>query len=34
MFSLATDSALSIGLSQDAVDAPTTSTFPYVAAAA
>jgi hypothetical protein len=34
MFSLTTDSALSIGMSQDAVDAPTTSTFPYVAAAA
>jgi Domain of unknown function (DUF4331) len=33
MFSLTTDSALSIGLSQDAVDAPTTSSFPYVAAA-
>ncbi|MEU7305644.1 DUF4331 family protein [Streptomyces sp. NPDC007206] len=33
MFSLTTDSALSIGLSQDAVDTPTTSSFPYVAAA-
>ncbi|SEG92258.1 protein of unknown function [Actinacidiphila yanglinensis] len=33
MFSLATDSALSIGLSQDAVDSPATSYFPYVAPA-
>lgn len=34
MFSLATDSALSIGLSKDAVDAPPTPFFPYVAIAA
>ncbi|QIQ00914.1 DUF4331 family protein [Streptomyces liangshanensis] len=33
MFSLATDSALSIGLTKDAVDAPPTPYFPYVAAA-
>ncbi|GGX82421.1 DUF4331 family protein [Streptomyces fructofermentans] len=33
MFSLATDSALSIDLTKDAVDAPATSSFPYVAPA-
>lgn len=33
MFSLTTDSALSLGMSQDAVDAPATSSFPYVATA-
>jgi hypothetical protein len=34
MFSLTTDSALSVGLSHDAVDSPTTADFPYVAASA
>ncbi|MFI8002880.1 DUF4331 family protein [Streptomyces sp. NPDC086010] len=33
MFSLATDSALSVQLTKDAVDAPSTSFFPYVAPA-
>ncbi|MFJ4600818.1 DUF4331 family protein [Streptomyces griseoluteus] len=33
MFSLATDSAVSVGLGKEAVDAPTTSSFPYVAPA-
>ncbi|MFG2544696.1 DUF4331 family protein [Streptomyces sp. NPDC048594] len=31
MFSLVTDSALSVGLGKEAVDAPTTSSFPYLA---
>lgn len=34
MFSLATDSALSLGLGKDAVDAPPTPFFPYLAPAA
>jgi hypothetical protein len=34
MFSLATDSALSVGLGKEAVDAPPTSSFPYLAPAA
>jgi hypothetical protein len=34
MFSLTTDSALSIGLGKDAVDAPPTPLFPYLAPAA
>jgi len=34
MFSLATDSALSVGLTKDAVDAPSTPFFPYLAPAA
>jgi hypothetical protein len=33
MFSLATDSALAVGLGKEAVDAPPTSSFPYVAVA-